>query len=182
MKNNKLIIVIAAALLLLLSVPSALSYIFTYTKENLQNDIELKYSTWMKEDPDYKECTKTLRITADEDSDYVFVRAIAFSDTGEPIIYEGAHGESTKWHKGDQDYWYYSDPIKDGDKAEDLIVYFGEVPANAKIGEDYHVVVLYEGTPALFSETPVDGAWPDPVSGFWYADWSDEYLLSGQGD
>lgn len=175
------LILLSVISLLLISVPSALAYIFIHKDDKASNSVTLKYKEEI--DETVTELSKDVIITADADSDYVFVRVTSFitADLKDKMI---QNTEGTDWTYSDG-YWYYKKPIKDGESTEALSVYYGGLPKNPEDGDNFHVVVVYESVPALFSETEKTGlsAWYDEENkGYWYGEWTDSYInVIGQG-
>ena len=97
---------------------------------------------------------------------------ITIENTGEtPIIARVrifANAEITKtvavdpeW-KQSGDWWYYNTSIKGGESTSELLVSIS-FPENAKDGDTFNVVVVYECTPVLGDTGPVNADWSVPV-------------------
>ena len=178
--KNKLLMLILIFLLLLVSVPSAWSYFFTYTKATGTITINLL------DDSDIDECVvdnvKEVTVTAKPNSDPVFIRVRVFKASDVAVSYQG-----DGWALNG-DYYYYNIPIDGVDGglfADNAVISFTvsipsenvENPPVYTEDETRHVVVIYEGTPALFTTVqPTSGTYwtqkdGDTVIGYWYANW-----------
>ncbi len=173
--KNKLLMLILIFLLLLVSVPSAWSYFFTYTKATGTIAINLL------DDSDIDECVvdnvKEVTVTAKPNSDPVFIRVRVFKASDVAVSYQG-----DGWALNG-DYYYYNIPIDgvDGDPfANNTTINFTVTmssEAEHVNDETRHVAVVYEGTPALFTTVqPTSGTYwtqkeGDTVIGYWYANW-----------
>lgn len=146
--KQNLLIIACVLMMLIVSVPEAYSYFSTYTKTSGSKVIHLFNSEHFEEEVDGN--IKTIRITADDGSDPIFVRVKAFAP--EPITLEYS-GDS--WTVGDGDYYYYGKPIKDKESTADLKIEIKNAPSDAEVDEEFHVVVIYESIPASVDE---DGA------------------------
>ena len=60
---------------------------------------------------------------------------------------------------------------------EEKLSLFEKFKGSMKVGDDFNVVVVYEATPALFSDTEVSGAWYEDGVGYWYADWAESNII-----
>ena len=161
---------LALLLVLLISIPSAFAY-FT-ALDNVKGSATLKLGeTTTIEEPEVKDWIKHLVIKAEENSDPVFVRAIAYGPDKYPLSYSGDGWSLTATGNGESGYYYYQDPISGkaayGLSAEtaELLVKINNVPEEA---EDFHVVVVYEATPAIY----------DSENKVWTCDWS--VTISGE--
>ena len=184
--KNKLLTIILIFLLLLVSVPSAYSYFFTYTKAtgtiaiNLMDDSDI--------DECVKESEKEVTITAKDNSDPIFVRVRVFKADDVKVV-----TSTSNWSHEQDDVWYYYDLPIDGINT-DLFGNTAEIKFTVSIpstgdtefaeDETRHVVVVYEGTPALFSATvPSSGSYyGDETIGYWYADWTTVLPAVEEGD
>ena len=185
--RNKLLMLVLIILLLAVSVPQSLSYFFTYTKASGTVTVDLSDDSYIDE------CVtgnvKDVTITAKDNSDPVFVRVLVFKAPDITVTYQGEGWEA------DGDYYYYYMPIDgfDGDPFTDNAEISFTVLMNSQNeyaeDETRHVVVVYEGTPALFSTTvpQADRYWTqkdsdDNIIGYWYADWNTVLPEVGEGD
>ncbi|MBR4462015.1 MAG: hypothetical protein IKS51_05505 [Erysipelotrichaceae bacterium] len=198
MKKNKIIVLVAAVLLLIASVPSVLAYIFTYTEVKMDKDITLYYK-----EPKFNETVdgaKHLKITATEDSEYMFVRVLAITDDESreqylipPYSFSSEDDPATTtpnpenanndWVYNEEDgYWYYYKPIKKGEETSSwLHIYYGELDdTQGEDNDDFHVIVLYEAVAAHFSneEISAKSVWYDEENdGYWYSQWTDSFIV-----
>ena len=153
--------ILSLILLLLISVPAALSYFYTYTNATGTIPVHLEDGTTITED--VPNTQKQITITADEDSDPVFVRVKVFASD---VIETGSSTEG--WELRNDGCYYYSDPIDgkegndiDGSAYLEISVSLSEGADPETLAESYNVIVIYEATPALIDD-----------SGALYADWN----------
>ena len=140
--NKKYIslILVSVFLLTVVSVPSALAYFSTYTQAKGQKVINLKNETEMTET--VEGFTKTIRITAKDNSAPVFVRAKAYSPDFIDLDYTPGEGWSTLQEDG---YFYYTKLLNANNSTSDLVVSISEkTPSTYNPGDEFHVVVIYE--------------------------------------
>ena len=153
MNRKKLILASLAVLLVLaLAVPAASAYFTTYVRVPGSKTVHLSDGTEFDE-TQTEGGGKHVVITADEDSDPVFVRVLIMApeDVLDALVITNG-GESGSWEdKGDfgsdgcSGYWYFSEPIKDGETAEMNI----DLPEGFQYdGDSFNVVVLHEYVPA----------------------------------
>lgn len=92
--------------------------------------------------------TKQLTVTNDADSVPVYVRAQAFVGTEykDSLNYSGEG-----WSKSG-DYYLYADLVDPGESTTVLKVTFTE-PENAKDGDTFNVIVVYEATPVQYDDS-----------------------------
>lgn len=185
MKNRSMIFAaVGVALLLTASVPNALAYFTTYVTAKGEKEVVLKDRTTIDE-PEFSNFMKTVKITADADSEPVFVRARAYKPEDVGILYVDGSG---KWSYKDDGWCYYADPISKGASAEEFNIKIGtlkqnespmdqtglsvigkepadgtiyNIPGTGKDGDNFNVVVVYEYTPVLYDD-----------DGVAYADWT----------
>jgi hypothetical protein len=156
MKRNTFFLTAAAILLVLgVSIGSTMAYFSTYTTAQGGKVIHLGAATEIEEA--FDSWTKRVTVTSDENSQPVYVRAIAYAGSQYELTYEG-----TGWSRGDDGYYYYGNALEGGASTEELLVHIGNVPDDA---EAFDVVVIYETTPVLYDE-----------NGNPYADWSQKVV------
>ncbi|MBR2806589.1 MAG: hypothetical protein IKE18_07400 [Oscillospiraceae bacterium] len=158
--DNKrlLIMIISFALIAALAVGTSIAYFTTYTAAKGSQTIHLGYTTRISEE--YDDFAKSLTIHNDEKSgQYVYVRAKAFSDSSVEISYSDYDG---KWNPGEDDFYYFADPVAPGGDTSVLKVIMVSVPENPEEGDTFNVVVIYESTAAKYRE-----------DGTPYADWNE---------
>ena len=88
------------------------------------------------------------------------------ADPGEVADYELLMG-SSKWKKGADGFWYYTEKVKAGGKTENLINRC-EVTTKADAGVGLQVTILSQAIQAEPVDAIKDAEWPvtiDPVSG-----------------
>ena len=156
MKTRKwLLLLLAVALVLGASVGSAMAY-FTAS-----NTVKGGYVINIKPDPHIDEKVtdhKAVTITNAVDGGPVFVRVKAFTGKEYEALlkYDCADGhwfKGTDRFPGDKGYYYYDLPLEAGAATSVLNVRISDVlPEGAEIDEEAKVIVVYEGTPAVFKE------------------------------
>ena len=145
---------LAAALIL---TGRAWAYFTTYTAAEGGYAVHLGAVTTVVSER-FSNWTKHVSIANDEASEPVFVRARAFAGSAYSLTYGDTAG---LWRDGGDGWWYYAPALEPGAVTGELDVYIGGVSAEAEEGDDFHVAVVYETTPALYG---ADGAA--------YADWT----------
>lgn len=157
MRKSRLVILAAAVVLIMaLTLPAALGYFSTYVRIPGTKTVHLSDGDKMKEEN--VSGSKHVVITADEDSDPIFVRVKAFAPTDieDKLVYEGKG-----WTKGADGWWYYDEPLsKGGSAAIDISLPDIEIDKAT-----FNVVVLHEYVPAI----------PDGRGGL-TADWTNPSL------
>lgn len=151
---NIFLISLAALLILTAGIKEAWGYFTTYAEAKGGGRISLGYETEIKEE--VSTWTKTVTISNKSGSQPVYVRVKAFCGNEFTLDYSG-----TNWSKGAEDYWYYNGIVYGGAAAEALSVGINNIPADAKEGDEFNVVVIYESTPVRYD-----------TAGNPYADWS----------
>lgn len=152
--KQKLMIFVSFALLIMLGVRSVNAYFYTYVSAEGTMPIYLYDESEITESvPDVGIKSLTIQSTG-EDPIFVRVRAIAPSE-----VTVSLNEEMTGWSlKGD--YYEYAEKI---DSGKDVTVIFDvDLGDSAKDGEIYNVALVYEATPAHYSDDKG-----------WYCDWND---------
>ena len=188
MKNRFMIFAAAAAVLLLTaSISDASAYFTTYVTGRGEKEVVIKDRTTIEE-PEFSNFMKTVKITADENSEPVYVRARAYAPADFGVVYADTSG---KWSFGNDGWCYYADPISKGGSAAEFNVKIGtliensspmdltgltvigrdpasgtlyDIPGTGNDGDNFNVIVVYEYTPVLYKED-ADGSLKP------YADW-----------
>ena len=145
--KKKLFGLFALALLLVLAgtLRSSLASFTTYAyalggkpiRLGSENEIHEEFSSW----------TKHVTIQANADSEPVFVRARAYADENVSLTITD---ESGAWTDGGDGWYYYAYVLAAGESTRELLVRISGLPADAQIGTDFNVVVVYECTRALY--------------------------------
>ena len=160
MKKRYMILAAASlGMILTVSVPSALAYFTTYVSAVGEKEVVIRDMTVIKE-PEVEGTTKSIVISADEDSEPVFVRVQSFVPEDFSVTYEGQG-----WSKKDPDdgWIYYADPIDHGEQAGELRATMTGLPSDLEVGDTFNFVVVYEYTPVLYKEA--DEAWtPEEIA------------------
>lgn len=154
----KNILLSAAAGMLILSAGagSTWAYFTTYTEARGGYPIQLGSQSRVEEE--VGEWTKHVTVSNDENSSQpVYIRVKAFSGSQYALTYSS----SGAWSPGEDGYYYYSGIVEPGGTTEVLDIKIEGVPADAKEGDSFNVVVIYESTPVCYQE-----------DGIPYADWS----------
>lgn len=154
-KSNRFLASLAIVMALSGSVGSAWGYFTASTAASGGYPVVVGSDTEIKED--FSAGIKYITITNKEGSAPVYVRARAYCSSQVTVSYAD---ESGKWTPGDDGYYYYSDVLEGGKDTAVLQVEIENIPKDAKDGDSFNVVVVYECTPVLYK----DGA---P-----YADWN----------
>ena len=94
-------------------------------------------------------------ISVSEDSQPVFIRARGFCGDEYSLAYDK---ESENWTEGKDGFWYYGSPVEANGKTDKLIIHIldkdGKKIDASKVadGTKFNVIVVYESTPAIYSE------------------------------
>ena len=158
-RKNRLLVFVSLALLVIVMVPNAFAYFSTYTETKGMKKINLKDESHIEEKK-VENGIKEIVITADENSEPVFIRVKAIhvntittsksntADTDTPAY------NPSDWTKNG-DYYYYKNPIDGSDDTTGILNSAKlnlkvEIPSTDadKIGDQVHVVVVYEAIPA----------------------------------
>ena len=159
-KRKTLLVSIVTVLMLLVTITPALAYFTTYVRVPGEKPVHLGEKVRIKEDG---EDFKHVVLTADEDSDPVFVRIAVFAPTEIEKVLEI---EGKNWKKNGY-YYEYELPLYAGESAEINI----KIPDGTEIDrETFDVVVLYEYVPALMD-----------ADGNLYADWTFKPVIEKVG-
>ena len=147
MKFNKWLLFLLALVLVLASgIGTAMAYFTTYVNAKGGYVIHLEDKTEIIED--VSSWTKHVSILNKEGSSPVFVRVKALAV--DPIKLE-FRGEG--WVLGEGDYYYFQSPVEGGKTTEpELQIHIGPVDEDAKPGEDFNVIVVYESVPAVYTK------------------------------
>ncbi len=160
---QKWLIILAVVLLGVVSVRTALAYFFVYTDADGKIPVVLNYSTKITE-PEVVEGDKHLVISAQDNTDPVYVRVIVYADSDADV--DITVSDNPGWTQKEDGYWYYNKPldgINDDDtyaQTADLHVHVA-IPAGEK-GDQVNVIIVHEAAPCIYDE----------ASGELTADWS----------
>lgn len=159
-KKSVWLAAVAIVLCLGSGIGSAMAYFTTYAQAEGSRAIELGERTEIHEE--FSNWTKEVTITSAEDSEPVWVRAKAFAGGDFSLTYSDASG---KWSAGEDGYYYYSEIVYGGESADTLLVRIDNIPADAKAGDDFNVVVIYEATPVVYDAAgnPLPADWDAKV-------------------
>ncbi|MCI8513299.1 MAG: hypothetical protein HFI93_01510 [Lachnospiraceae bacterium] len=152
MKTNKKLanairIFLVAGMILTAGITSASAYFTTYTEAEGGYPIALGDTTTIYET--VSEWTKHLRITNQEGSEPVYVRARAYCGRMYSLSYES---ESEYWSKApdEEGFYYYNKILEAGETAEELRIRITNPPQDAS--DSFNVIVIYESTPVQYDE------------------------------
>lgn len=160
MKKKQLFLLLTAFVMVVFAtVGTSLAYFTTYATAKGGYPIHMGYQTELHES--FSAMTKHVSISAAEDSQPVYVRAMAFAGSEFTLTFSGEG-----WSKGSDGFYYYDSVLPGGETTAELKVKVG-VPEGKvyEEGETFNVVVIYESIPALYDET-----------GAPYADWTQKVL------
>ena len=157
--NKRRFFILALSLILVIAAAAgtSIAYFTTYVAAKGSQTIKLGNHTEITEE--YDDFIKYLTIHNDASSgEAVFIRAKAYADDSVKISYSDYDG---KWNPGDDDFYYFADPVAPGKDASVLKVNITETPQNPEEGDTFNIVVLYEATAVRYRE-----------DGTAYADWN----------
>ena len=160
---------LALMLVLAMSIAPSMAYFTATTSAVGGLTIRVEPTTDIEE-PWIIDGVKHVVISADEDSEPVYVRARAFwGESAGTVSYAG-----TGWAPAvpDDGWLYYDTILNGGESAEEFLVTVSRLVEREEDiveGENFNVVVVYEATPVQYDE-----------AGRPYADWSIQ-LDSGEG-
>ncbi len=158
---KKKVSLILCGLALLLTVAASLRGAQAYFTANAWakggKPIHLGYEERIREE--FSSWTKHVTITAEPDSEPVFVRARAYADETVNLTVQD---EAGNWTLNEEDGWWYYGPILRAEEATgELLVKITDLPKDAEPGTDFNVIIVYECTRVLYQ-----------ADGTPYADWS----------
>ncbi|MEE1102143.1 MAG: hypothetical protein U0K86_11805 [Agathobacter sp.] len=142
--SNRVIAAIALSSVVLISTVSiteSSAYFTTYATAQGSLPITLGPTTKVREK--FKDWTKSIQVE-NTGKVSVFARVKIFAGSQFTITANG-----TNWSKGDDGYWYYSNPIDVGELTDSIDVYI-KVPENVEASFD--VVVVQECVPVEYDE------------------------------
>lgn len=155
--KHRLISLLLILIVVFVSVPPTLSYFFTYVETSGTVTVRLSDGGSINEDVPPEEPIKNVTITADENSDPIFVRVKVFAadDVEITTLSEG-------WTKVDG-YFEYAEPIDGFDsdskfaRSTKTLKLEISIPKSEKEEDaiEKHVVVVFEATPAIYE----NGSW-----------------------
>lgn len=152
--KNVLLAMTACMLILSAGAGSAWAYFTTYTEARGGYTIRLGSQSTVTETLD--RWTKHVTVTNDEASGPVYIRAKAIAGSQYVLAYSSADG---KWTQGADDFYYYSDIVEAGGSTEILDIRIDNVPTEAKDGDSFNVVVVYESTPVVYRDGEAVADW-----------------------
>ena len=156
-RYRKLLVFVSLILLVTVMVPNALAYFSTYTQTKGMKIITVGDESQIEE-KEVKNGIKSIVISADDGSSPIFVRVKAIHITGITTS-----TSTSDWSKVD-DYYYYAYPLdgfNDTSYSKSVALELAvNIPADIKdrVGEEVHVVVVYEAIPAT-TETNDPSLW-----------------------
>lgn len=163
---------LAVATVLAAGIGSANAYFTTYAEAKGGIPVELGDRTQIWEG--FSEWTKKLVITAEEDSEPVWVRARAFARSDYPLVYTYAGNDipyyttaesvpgDVVWYTLGDGYYYYNGLVDLEHPSAQLDIKITGVPVKPEDStegstedfapEDFNVIVIYESTPVRYDE------------------------------
>ena len=159
-KSIRKSILFSMILLLMVSVPSTLAY-FTDAKEfEVKHSLKISIGSSITDDV-VQDHIKSVTISADDDSDPIFVRVRVFAPNSVTITFDKEMNPGWEEHG---DYYEYTKPL-DGkasteDIAQSVTVHIGVEFASDDEADTHNVIVIYEAVVAKYE------------NGAWVADWN----------
>lgn len=162
-KTKYLLTLLAAGTILTAGIGQAMAYFTTYVEAEGNFTIRLGDETKIVEK--FENWVKELKVSNEEGSEPVFVRAKAFYAPDTLTLEYSGDG----WSLGEDSYYYYNVPVNAGEATESLKVAINNIPTDVAKGDVFNVIVIYESTPVLYHE-----------DGTAYADWNSELVVTGR--
>lgn len=155
-KLNLMLCLAALVSILAAGAGTAYAYFTSYALTDAAYPVALGDKTRITET--FSAWTKHVRITADDDSGPVYIRAKALHSDAYGVEYSDPDG---KWDYNSSDgFWYYKDILYAGQTSSELTVRIAGVPDDIDDPLAFGVAVVYEHTPVRYRE-----------DGTQYADW-----------
>ena len=154
MKQGKwFLFLLSLVLVLSMSVGAAHAYFTASVTPKGGYVLRIGYTPQITED---LESDKLVRLTSENGAPTVFVRARAYTGT-QFQDYLAYSCEDGSWTDGGDGYWYYMKPLEGGSSTSVLRVHVSKnpnlFPAGAQPDEEANIIVVYESTPAVFTES-----------------------------
>lgn len=162
-KAKYLLTLLAAGTILTAGIGQAMAYFTTYVEAEGNFTIRLGDETKIVEK--FENWVKELKVSNEEGSEPIFVRAKAFYAPDTLTLEYSGDG----WSLGEDSYYYYNVPVNAGEATESLKVAINNIPTDVAKGDVFNVIVIYESTPVLYHE-----------DGTAYADWNSELVVTGR--
>ena len=155
MKDRKwMLFILAVVLVLTACIGSAYAYFTSNSAAKGGYVIHISDSTEIKEE--VSDWTKHVTILNKEGGAPVFVRVKAFCASPYELEYDGKN-----WTIDDDGFYRYAFAVDGGSGTGDVLdIKIKDIPEDAKPGDDFNIIVVYESVPAVFHE---DGS-PDRES------------------
>ncbi len=96
---------------------------------------------------------KHVTIKADDNSESVYVRVMAYAGSGLTLTYTSENAGDWVKGTGDDPFWYYTKPISKGELTTELLIKIDGVPETPDLDdnfEEYNVAVVEEFTPVMY--------------------------------
>lgn len=162
-KTKYLLTLLAAGTILTAGIGQAMAYFTAYVEAEGNFTIRLGDETKIVEK--FENWVKELKVSNEEGSEPVFIRAKAFYAPDTLTLEYSGDG----WSLGEDSYYYYNVPVNAGEATESLKVAINNIPTDVAKGDVFNVIVIYESTPVLYHE-----------DGTAYADWNSELVVTGR--
>jgi hypothetical protein len=163
-KFNKISLILALVMVVTALMIPAVSYFTTYAQARGGHPLRLGQDTEIHED--FASWRKTVQVENHHESVDVYVRARAYTGALTELAYSG-----TGWTLGEDGYYYYSDPVKPGEKTGVLNIDI-KAPAATEEGDRFDVIVVYQSVQAWYND---DGT---AVPADWNQEW-EEHVQEG---
>lgn len=153
---NIIMAALAAVLVLCMGAGTAMAYFTSYALTDGTYPVKIGEKTRITEE--FSAWTKHVCITADPESDPVYIRARAYHSDAYGIEYSDPENA---WEYRDDGFWYYKDILYAGGTTPELTVKIAGVPEDITDPLAFGVAVIYESTPVRYDD-----------AGSPYADWA----------
>lgn len=151
MKRNYMVLtLLAVGMILTAGIGQTWAYFTTYVEVEGGYPVQLGSRSETHIDEEFSNWTKHVRITNEEGSAPVYIRARAFCGSTYQLNYTSPSG---KWAVNANDgFYYYSDILNGGETTEELLIKIENIPEDVTDPKAFNVVVVYESTPVRYDE------------------------------
>ena len=140
-----LMIFVSALMTLLVTLSDSVAYFTAYRQISGEKKTEIAHQTEIREE--VGKWYKDVSVSAEDDSQPVFVRVKAFAPEGLILSYVGED-----WTEGEDGWLYYGKVLKASETTSLLHIEWNDAPEGA---QEYHIAVIYEAIPAVMN----NGEW-----------------------
>ena len=161
-KMQKILLGLALVMLITASVRPALSYFTTYVTAKGGYAVHITENSRIEEFVD--DLTKKITVANTDAKTTEYVRARAITSSRFPVTY--TLGENWVKGKGDDKFYYYTEPLAPGASTASTLDVTIELPKNTKASEvaDFNVAFIYESVPVLYGEDGNPLPYNDPAT------------------